>query len=137
MAVDIIYIDEGRGVIIRAYDEVNGKDLIKAYEKVYQQHKIINQDYHIMDNSWCSEYNVTANDIKFISAIDYKTVQLNSDIIKAVIESSMLSFSLTQLWQAHIESFLPNSKSFSNQMDALVWIREMLLEKLTLEEAIK
>jgi len=128
MAVDIIYLDNGRGVIIRACDNINGNDLISAYEKVYKQHQLIPQKYHIMDNSWCTEYDVTAKHLEAISDFDYKTAQINPDIVKAVIESSMLEFSLTELWQAHVDGFIHHSRSFSNQTNALVWIKEILYD---------
>ncbi len=129
MAIEVIYIDDGRGVIIQESNVVTGKEIITAQVKIYEQHKLVRQQYHIIDKSWCTEYNVTASDIKIISDRDKKTAKLNPDIIMAVIESKSLQFSLTDIWQAHVESFIQHSKSFINKSDALVWIREILQKK--------
>lgn len=134
MAIDIIYVDDGRGVIIRACDQIYGKELIQAHLEVYEQHKNVQQQYHLMDNSWCSEYNVTAEELRVICEIDYKSSLLNPELIKAVIESSMLKYSLTEAWQVYTEDYIHHSKSFSNQTNALVWVRELLHSNSLLTE---
>ncbi len=135
MAIDIIYVDDGRGVIIRTCDQVSGNELIQAHLEVYEQHKITKQEYHLMDNSWCSEYNVTVDELKVICQIDYKTSLINPDIIKAIIESSQLSYSLTDVWQAYTEDYIHHSKSFSDQTKALIWIRDLLYSCSSLDIA--
>lgn len=129
MAIDIIYLDESRGVIMRICDTVNGKQVIDAHNKVYEQHMKTNQEYYIIDKSWCSEYNVSVQDIQDISRIYQKIAKLNSNLVLAVIESSLLQFSLTEACLAHIEEYIQDSKSFQTQNEAQIWIGNKLYEK--------
>lgn len=126
MTIEVNYIDNGNGVIIRQHDVVTGKEIINAHDEIYEQHKLCCQQYHIIDKSWCTEYNVTASEMKIISALDCKMAKHNSHIIMAVVESDYLHFSLTEVWQAYIEGVIKYSQSFTNQVDALRWIEEAL-----------
>ncbi len=137
MTIDINYVDEGRGVIMRICDEVNGKEVIDAQNKIYQQDKVSNLEYQIIDKSWCSEYNVTAEDIIEISTIFQKISKINSNLFIAIVESSMLQFSLTEVCQAHIADYVGDSKSFLNQNEALIWIREKLYKYSTNMSALE
>lgn len=126
MAIDVMYIDDGRGVLIRQSDTVTGKEIIAAQKWIYQKHLLKPQQYHIIDRSWCTEYDVTAIDIETIASLDVKCARLSPNMIMAVIESNYLQFNLTDVWQAYIEDKIKYSKSFSNQVEALRWIKERI-----------
>lgn len=126
MTVEIDYVDGGRGVIYRLSDAVTGKEIIAAHDKVYVQHKMLTQQYHIIDKSWCTEYDVNASEINIIARLDCKMTERNPQMIMAVIESQHLMFNLTEVWQTHVEDFIQYSESFTNQVDALRWIKQLL-----------
>ena len=75
MTIQVNYIDNGRGVEVLASGLVTGKELISAHTKIYAADKIRNQRYHIIDKSQCTEYDVTASDIKIIVQLDRKAAQ--------------------------------------------------------------
>ncbi len=127
MTIEATYIDEGRGVIIRASNSVTGKEIIAINEKLLIQHGMVMQQYHIIDKSWCTEYDVSAADIEAISKLDKKMAEINSELIIAVIESKTLRFSLTEVWQVYVESFINHTKSFNNQVEAIAWVNNLLL----------
>ncbi len=129
MTIKVNYIDKGRGVEILASGLVTGKELISAQAEIYAADKLSNQCYHIIDKSQCTEYNVTAADIETVAQLDRKAAQVNSALIMAIVESSTLEYSLSELWQAYVEPFIQHSQSFSNRMDAEQWIRDTLEEK--------
>ena len=129
MPIEVNYIDDGKGVEILASEVVTGKELIAAQDKIYAPYTLAAQQYHIIDKSQCTEYAVTAADILIISEMDRKAAQINPNIIMAIIESSSLQFSLSEVWQAYVESFVQHSQSFTNRHDALEWIAQTRQEK--------
>ena len=129
MTIQVNYIDNGRGVEVLASGLVTGKELISAHSKIYAADKLSNQRYHIIDKSQCTEYNVTAADIKIIAQLDRQAAQVNSALIMAIVESNTLEYSLSELWQAYVEPFIQHCQSFSNRTDAEQWIRDTLEEK--------
>ncbi len=128
MTINVNFIDNGRGVEILASGLVTGNEIISAHKEIYAPDKLENQRYHIIDKSQCTEYDVNASDIETMSQLDRDAAQVNANIIIAIVESSCLKFSLSELWQAHVESFIKHSKSFSNRADAEQWIGETLEE---------
>ena len=128
MTINVNFIDNGRGVEILASGLVTGNEIISAHKEIYAPDKLESQRYHIIDKSQCTEYDVNASDIETMSQLDRDAAQVNAHIIMAIVESSCLKFSLSELWQAHVESFIEHSKSFSNRADAEQWISETLQE---------
>ena len=126
MTIEVGYIDNGRGVIIRQSGVVTGKEIIAAHDNIYKQHQLHCQQYHIIDKSCCTEYDVNASEIEIIARLDCKMTRYNSNIIMAVIESTCLQFNLTDVWQAYVEGIILYSKSFCNQADALRWVKKTL-----------
>ena len=129
MPIEVNYIDDGKGVEILATEVVTGKELIAAQHKIYAPDKLAAQQYHIIDKSQCTEYDVTAVDIQIMSEMDRKAAKINPGIIMAIIESSSLQFSLSEVWQAYVESFVQHCQSFSNRHDALEWIEQARQQK--------
>ncbi len=128
MTVEIDYVDGSRGVILRLSDVVVGKEIIAAYDKIHEQHNLLTQQYHIIDKSWCTEYDVSASELGIISRLDCQLSKRNPQMIIAVIESQYLKFNLTEVWQSYIEDSIHFSESFMNQVDALRWIKQSLQE---------
>lgn len=126
MTVEINYVDGDRGVIYRLSEVVTGKEIIAAQDKIYEKHKKKTQQYHIIDKSWCTEYDVNVSEINIIARLDCKMTERNPQMIMAVIESQHLMFNLTELWQAYIEDSIQYSESFTNQVDALRWVKQLL-----------
>ena len=124
MTIEVDYIDNGRGVIIRQSGVVTGKEIIAAHDKIYKQHQLHCQQYHIIDKSKCTEYDVTAKDIEIIAELDEKASAINANIIIAVIESESLQFSLTNVWQAYVKTYIFKTKAFATRALAIDWITE-------------
>ena len=126
MTIKVNYIDNDRGVEILASGLVTGKEVIAAHAKIYAVEKLRIQRYHIIDKSRCTEYDVSASDIKLIAQLDRQAAQVNPALIMAIVESSSLKYSLSELWQAHVEPFIKHSQSFTNRTDAEQWIHDCL-----------
>ncbi|WP_198262902.1 hypothetical protein [sulfur-oxidizing endosymbiont of Gigantopelta aegis] len=126
MTIEVDYIDGKRGVLIRLSNRVTGQEMINIHDEIYRSHQSVTQQYHIIDKSWCLEYDVTATEVRKLAELDCKLTQLNADIAIAVIESNYLQFNLTDVWQAYIEDCIKYSQSFKNQPDALDWLKCVL-----------
>lgn len=122
MSIKINILENGAGVEILAFDIVYGNELIKACKKIRNNKDSANIEYYIFDQSKCTEYAVSSSDIASIAAVDKKVSEINPNRIVAIIESESLEFSLTELWQSHVEKFGLKSKSFDNRIMAAHWI---------------
>ena len=124
MGVRINILEDGRGVEILAEGVVHGREVIDAHKRIYDERYLKRQRYQIVDKSACTEYAVTADDIDAIAKMDRRASTVNPDIVIAVVESSGLQFSLTELWQAHLAECTFLTKSFGDRQSAMQWISE-------------
>lgn len=122
MSIKINILENGAGVEILAFDIVYGNELIQACEKLRNDKDSGKIEYYIFDQSKCIEYAVSSSDIASIAAVDKKVSEINPNRIVAIIESENLEFSLTELWQSHVERFGLKSKTFDNRIMAAHWI---------------
>ncbi len=112
------------GIEFLAIGAVNGSEIIQARNKIYDTKQTTPfYKYILFDNSHCTEYNITANDIISIADLDITASRTNPNIIMATIESDHLIFSLTEVWHAHIEDHINKTRSFSNRHSAINWIK--------------
>jgi len=124
MSIQVNILENGEGVEIKAFGIVYGHEIIQAHEEIYNEKYLRNQKYHIIDKSKCTEYDVTAEDIASIAKLDKKASIINPNIIVAIIESERLLFSLTKLWQKHVEEYVFKTRSFVDRNTALEWVAE-------------
>ena len=124
MGIQVHILEDGRGVEVLAEGIVQGRDIIDAHQKIYDEGHLRRQRYQIVDKSACTEYAVTADDIDLIAELDRKASIINPDIVIAVTEARGLQFSLTELWQAHLAECTFLTKSFRDRETAMKWIAE-------------
>ena len=124
MSIQVNILRNGEAVEIKAFGIVYGHEIIQAHEEIYNEKYLRNQKYHIIDKSKCTEYDVTAEDIASIAKLDKKASIINPNIIVAIIESERLLFSLTKLWQKHVEEYVFKTRSFVDRNTALEWVAE-------------
>ena len=122
----IILICNTKGIEFIATGTINGSEIIHARNSIYTQQTELNFKYLLFDNSHCTEYNITANDIIDIADLDINASKIYPSLIMATIESEYLLFSLTEVWHAHIEEHISNIKSFSDRHSAINWINTQL-----------
>lgn len=122
VGIQINLLEDGRGVEVLAEGVVEGREIIDAHKRIYDERYLKRQRYQIVDKSACTEYAVTAEDIDAIAKLDRKASIVNPDIVIAVIEARGLQFSLTELWQAHLAECTFLTKSFRDRETAVKWI---------------
>ena len=123
MPVEVNILEEGRGVEILATGVVYGYEILEANEEIISNKNLGNIQYHLIDKSACTKYNVTTNDILKISEFDRLFAQANPNIIMAIVESKALRFSMTTLWQIIIKKYDFRNNSFKDRDAALKWIK--------------
>jgi len=114
-------LEDGEGIEILATDVVHGREIVAELEKIVQLNKV---KYHLVDKTLCTEYYVTAEDILSIARLDEEASKLNPNIVVALVESIFLDYSLTELWQDHVQDFILKTKSFADRATALIWVKE-------------
>jgi len=124
VGIEVIRLDDGTGVEIRAEGEVRGADIIAAHADIYDQRYLARQRYQIVDKTRCTEYDVSASDIERIAQLDRDASEVNPHIRIAIVESHSLQFSLTELWQAHLASCPFVTKAFQDRDAALAWLAQ-------------
>jgi len=127
MAVVVKFVDKGKGVEIVLTGQVRGSEILRELENVYHESHIRAQQYHIIDKSKCTEYNVTYEEVEAIANLNKKASKTNSNIIMAIIESETLLFRLTELWQMHVDNYVCKSQAFDNRNNAIEWINKNIV----------
>jgi len=124
MGIKVNILENGEGIEVLAFGVVHGHEIIQAQSEIYDEKQLRKQKYHIIDKSKCTEYDVTADDIAAIAKWDEEASRINPYIIVAIIESEILQFSLTEVWQASVEDFVFKTASFNDRNAALQWIAQ-------------
>ena len=126
MAVNFNFIDDDRGVEILASGIVYGHEVITANQEIANSRQLATLEFHIIDKSKCTEYNVSADDMFEISKYDQVFTAANPNIVMAIIESKSLRYSLSILWQCIVKKQNLNNKSFVDRASALEWINQQM-----------
>ncbi len=124
MPVRVNFLEEEKGVEILETGVVLGREIIKAKEEIINNAHLENIQYQLIDESSCTEYNVTADDIENICEFDRLMVRANPNMLAAVVKSKTLRFSLTELWQLTLEEYDFKTNRFNDRKAALEWINE-------------
>jgi len=115
---------EGRGVEILATGVVYGHEIIKANKEIISNEDLGSIQYKLIDKSACTEYSVTADDIKKITKLNGLIAKANPNIIMAIVESKTLQFSVTDLWQTIVKKYNFENNSFQDREAALEWVKK-------------
>lgn len=122
MGIEILESEGGIEIFI--FGVVTGKEVVCSRKNIYDDDNIkCRYRYYIFNNFECTEYDVTADDIALIAELDIQASKTNPQILMAIIESENLQFSLTEVWQAHVEEHISNIKSFADRQSAISWIQ--------------
>jgi len=86
VGIKINTLESGAGAEILVFDIIYGCELILAHEIVHNDKSFSGLKYCIIDQSKCTEYNVTWKDIVSIAELDQKASELNPNRIVAIVE---------------------------------------------------
>ncbi len=126
MSVTVNFLEQGRGVEILAEGVVCAAEVLAASHRMYAEERLGRQRYQIIDKTRCTEYALTADDIAALAEMDIQASKINPDIVIAVVESAHLQFSLTELWQAHLEECPFRTQAFQSREQAEAWLAQQL-----------
>ncbi|MCW8854066.1 MAG: hypothetical protein OQK72_05155 [Gammaproteobacteria bacterium] len=123
MPVEVNLLEDG-GVEILAKGVVSGEEIIKANEQLVNDEGLKNIRYKLIDKSACTEYVVSAAEIKKVAELNRVFAEANPGIVVAIVESRILQFSLTGLWQAIVKKWELKNNNFYRREAALEWVAE-------------
>jgi len=126
MAIQLNYLDDGKGIEIIAEGIVTGDEIIAAHKEIYNDINLKRQKYQIIDRTNCKEYSVSSEEIQRIADLDNIASSINPDIIIAVISPTKLQFGMTRVWQAYLEDNRFITEIFPDRQIADKWIKERL-----------
>ena len=123
MTIEVKYTDDNMGVTFYAVGKVTGKDIIESQRDIYQSNGFKNLRYWIVDRSRCTEYKVSSDEVSQIATMDNKAVELNPNLIMALISESDLQFGVSIMYESQIIEDGFNTNVFRNRSEAEKWIK--------------
>lgn len=125
MPVQINIIQGGIGIEFISSGVVTGQEIIEANNKIYTRENLLSLKYKIIDRSNCTDYQVTAEEIKSIAAQDIEASKINNNIVILLISPTALQYGMTRMWQMHVEATGFRSEIFKNRDSANEYIKKI------------
>jgi hypothetical protein len=126
MAIEIHYLDGGKGIEIIATGIVTGAEIIEAQKTIYNETNLKKQRYQIIDRTNCQEYSVSSDEVQRIAELDNRAAAINPKIFIAVISPTKLQYGITRMWQSYLEDSCFTTEIFPDRQNADQWIKERL-----------
>jgi hypothetical protein len=127
MPLTLKYINDGVGVEFILSGLVTGAEVIEANKKIYStSEKIIKQKYQLIDRTQCTEYQITAEEIKIIAEQDKEAAKLNPNILMVFVATNAQQFGVSRMWQEHVGESGFLTKIFRNRKSAEKWLEQQL-----------
>lgn len=129
MPLEIIYKDNGQGVIFLLTGTVTGAEVIKANQEIYRSDRIRQQRYQIIDRVQCTEYRVNGEEIRIIAGQDLAAAAINPHIVVALISVTTLQFGMSRMYDSLVGEHGFKTEIFHDRTSAEQWIKQQLQER--------
>ena len=127
MPITLKYINDGVGVEFVCSGLVTGAEIIEANKKIYgTTEKILKQKYQLIDRTQCTEYHITAEQMKNIAKQDKEAAKHNSTVIMVFVATNAQQFGVSRMWQEHVGESGFLTKIFRNRKSADKWLEQQL-----------
>jgi len=127
MPYEIIYLEEGGGVITNYWGTITDEDIIESGEEKYLSlSKLRNYRYAITDLSRVKESRLTSKGIKKNAEISRKIFAEIGDIIVAFVLPTDADYGMGRMWQAYGDMEDKYSRICRTRAEAEKWIRTSL-----------
>lgn len=102
MPVEYDILDDGKGVLIRGFGNVEGIDMINAMKEIFDDEETIkNFRYGICDYSEIEHFNITHDQIFSLSMIHIDASKENPDIVVGFAINKPLIYGLVRIWMVY------------------------------------
>ena len=102
MPVEYEFLDKNKGVLIRGYGHVEGVDMIKAMQEIFNDEETIKSfKYGIVDYSEVDNFNISHDQIFSLSMIHIDASKLNPNIVVGFAINKPLIYGLVRIWMVY------------------------------------
>lgn len=137
MTIEIIDTDKGRGNIII----VSGKLKTKEYVEELWEHltqdaeKFRKYNYSLVDYTAVKEVeDFPSNQVQFVADMCKKAVQINPDIVVALVADKDLIFGLVRMWEILMDEIGWDTMVFKTRDGAENWIKDKVGETIGMDK---
>ena len=122
MPLVISYPNDGEGIEVCAFGDINPKEILEAYKEIYSEENINNRRYFLIDRSECYEQSMSNEGIQKIAALDKYALDVNPNLVIAHIAPTDFQYGLSRIWQAYIGEDQLSIEIFRDRKSAEAWI---------------
>jgi len=102
MPVEYEYHDNRQGVLIRAWGNVDGSDMISSMRRIFSDDETIrNYRYGIVDYSNIATFNISHDQIFSLAKIHIEASKINPHIIVGFAIEKPLVYGLVRIWMVY------------------------------------
>ena len=129
MPVEIINLDNGRGLLVRAYAPLSGNDKIKANETLLRSPDELAKLRYLVIDTESGEFHCSTEEVRIISAQDKQIAKIAPpDLVVVVLAPSDVDFGMARMWQVFAEETGWQTAVFRSCASAGKWLNEALGE---------
>jgi hypothetical protein len=123
MPVEIMRLENGEGVLLKAYDPLSGKDKIKVNEDLLQSaNNLANLRYMVVDEA-CAGFQLSTTEARIVAAQDMQIAKLTPrGLVVAVISPSDVDFGMARMWRVFSHETGWEIGVFRSWEDAADWL---------------
>ncbi len=126
MPIEIQYSDDRKGVDFYAVGYVTGKEIIECGKEIFKEKGFSSLRYWIVDRSRCTEYEVTADEVRLIAELDKRAAKENPNMITAIISETDLQYGMSRMYETFVGESGFKTKLFRDRDTAEKWIEREL-----------
>ncbi len=126
MPIEVQYTQDNIGLVFCAVGKVTGKEIIDTQSSIYRTQKFTNLRYWIVDRSRCTEYEVSADEVDQIAAMDNAAAKKNPKLLMALVAETDLQFGVSRMYEALVDENGFKTMSFRDRESAEMWIKREL-----------
>lgn len=124
MAIELEYLDGGKGVIWKASGTLTGEDLLSANKEMFSR-DMVKQPYHygLFDAAAVTEVTVSADKMRQNAMEDVSEARLMPKFVFAVYVASDVAFGLARMWEALVGESGWATHTFRSRSEAVAWLK--------------
>jgi hypothetical protein len=127
MPVDIVRLDNNKGIVFKCLGEFHGKEFIDALKQVHNDSAFNEIKYALVDETLLDTFNVSSAEIYEIAKQTRRISSLLSKgTVIALVAPTAIGFGLGRVWEAVSCDIGWITKVFRSGDEAIAWIKERM-----------
>lgn len=130
MNIDIIYTNDGTGIIWLAGKYIYPQDISEANSLVLSDDRFKNVNYAILNFLNCTEFNISTENIPQLAEEDFLLSQINKNLHVAILSPEPYISNIAEAWKKTIDDTGWNIEIFGNKQSGIKWLEDSLKIKV-------